>query len=148
MTPDDIDLVRSHFAALSGQEDAFAADFYDRLFSIAPEVRPYVPQDISDQSRKLMMVLRFAVGHLDRPQTLGPAVTALGARHVAYGVKPEQFAPVGAALLHTLEVWLKEAFDGRARQVWSSVYGALAGLMQEGMKAAAMVGSPGHASAG
>ena len=109
----------------------------------------YTPtQNISDQSRKLMMVLRFAVGHLDCPQTLGPAVTVLGARHVAYGVKPEQFAPLGAALLHTLEVWLREAFDGRARQVWSSVYGALAGLMEEGMQAAAMAGSPRHASAG
>ena len=137
MTPDDIRLVRSHLAALSGHEASFSADFYERLFTIAPEVRPFFPQDMGEQSRKLMTVLHFAVGHLDRPETLGPAVTALGVRHAAYGVRPEQFAPVGAALLSTLEVWLREAFDNHARQVWTAVYGALAGLMQGGMQMAA-----------
>lgn len=136
MTPDDIRLVRSHFAAVAGQEAAFSASFYNRLFTIAPEVRPYFPDDMDDQSRKLMTVLNFAVGQLDRPETLGPAVVALGTRHAAYGVQPEQFAPVGAALLHTLEAWLGEAFDDRARQVWAAVYSALAGMMLQGMAAA------------
>ena len=137
MTSDDICLVRSHLAALSGQEAAFSASFYDRLFAIAPEVRTFFPQDMADQSRKLMTVLHFAIAHLDRPETLGPAVTALGARHAAYGVSPGQFSPVGAALLDTLEIWLGDAFDQRAREVWTAVYSALARLMQDGMAAEA-----------
>jgi hemoglobin-like flavoprotein len=137
MTPDDIRLVRSHLAALSGQEVPFSAAFYDRLFAISPDLRPLFPGDMAEQSRKLMMVLHYAVTNLDRPETLGPAVTALGARHAAYGVHPNQFPPVGAALLDTLENWLGDAFDPRARQVWTAVYGALAGLMQGGLQTAA-----------
>jgi hemoglobin-like flavoprotein len=67
MTPDDIRLVRSHLAALSGHEAAFSAGFYERLFAIAPDVRGAFPQDMTDQSRKLMTVLHFAAAHGPKP---------------------------------------------------------------------------------
>ncbi len=137
MTPDDIRLVRHHFATLSGQEEAFSAAFYDHLFALAPDLRAYFPRDMADQGRKLMAVLHFAMAHLDRAETLAPAVIALGARHAEYGVRPDQFAPVGAALLQVLDQWLGAAFDARARQVWISLYGALADLMRQGLLSAA-----------
>jgi hypothetical protein len=39
-----------------------------------------------------------------------PAVQALGSRHRGYGVSTEHYAPVGAALLWTLEQGLGAAF--------------------------------------
>lgn len=136
MRTQDILLVRRHFAALRGHEDAFSTMFYDRLFSLAPTVRPYFPQDMGDQRRKLMQVLRFAIDHLDRPEQLAPAVISLGARHASYGVHRDHFAPVGVALLDTLAAWLGVAFDAQARSVWTAVFAALADLMQQGMAAA------------
>ncbi|SEM65226.1 Hemoglobin-like flavoprotein [Gemmobacter aquatilis] len=133
ITPDQISLVRSHVALLKGQEHAFAAAFYDRLFAIAPQVRPMFPADLADQGRKLMTVLAFAAATLDRPEALAPAARSLGARHVAYGVTADHFAPVAEALLISLAGWLRAGFTDAALEAWQAAITALAGLMAEGM---------------
>lgn len=136
MTPQDILTIRAHVALLKGQEEAFAADFYARLFEIAPQVRAMFRHDMAEQGRKLMTVLAFAVGALDRPDVLAPAVRRLGAQHAGYGVEMAHFQPVGAALLHTLAKWLGPGFDDAARAAWTRAITALAGLMAEGLDAA------------
>lgn len=136
MTPETIALIRAQFALLKGNEAPFAAAFYARLFQIAPELRPMFPADLSQQGRKLITTLAFAVQALDRPAELAPVVETLGARHVAYGVTPAQFAPVGQALLDTLAVALGAAFDETARAAWTAAYLALAGMMTTGMQRA------------
>lgn len=133
MTPDTIALIRSQLALTRGAEDAFAAAFYQRLFQIAPGVRVLFPADLSDQGRKLMTVLAFAVGALDRAEVLCPAVRALGARHAVYGVTEAHFAPVGAALIDTLAAALGDVFTPEARAAWAGAYGLLAEWMVEGL---------------
>ncbi len=134
MHADQIALIRSQFALLKGAEDIFAVAFYARLFELAPAVRPMFPTDIKEQSRKLSMTLAFAINSLDRPETLRPVVTALGARHLGYGAKLDQFGLVGVALLDTLARTLGEAFDFRAMEAWGAAYGALSTMMREGME--------------
>lgn len=133
MSPEDIALIRQQLSLTRGMEEAFAAAFYARLFQIAPQLRVLFPHDLSDQGRKLMTVLTFAAGALDRPDALVPAVRMLGARHVTYGVELAHFEPVGAALLHTLAAALGQGFDARAEAAWTAAITALAGLMAEGM---------------
>ena len=58
-----------------------------------------------------------------------PAVRALGARHVGYGVRAEHYAVVGTALLWTLEQGLGAAFTPAVRDAWAAAYRALAGVM-------------------
>ncbi len=137
MTPQEIALVRSQFALTRGMEAAFAGAFYARLFQIAPGLRPMFPHDLSEQGQKLMKVMAFATGALDRPEVLAPTCRQLGARHVAYGVTAAEFAPVGAALLDTLATALGPGFTPQARAAWEAALTALAGLMAEGMTAAA-----------
>lgn len=51
-----------------------AADlFYDRLFEIAPQVRPLFPEDLGGQKKQLMGMLGTAVGNLHKPETHRPA---------------------------------------------------------------------------
>jgi nitric oxide dioxygenase len=133
MTPDQISLIRRQLADLKGNEAPFAAAFYARLFLLAPAVRAMFPDDLSEQGAKLMKVLAFAVGALDRPETLAPAVHALGARHVGYGATEAQFAPVAEALLDTLAAALGAEFDAGARTAWTAAITALARLMAAGM---------------
>lgn len=138
MTPSDVLLIRSQFAATRGMEQAFAGAFYARLFQIDPTLRPLFPHDLSDQGVKLMKTLAYAVAALDRPEALQPAVFALGQRHAAYGVTADMAAPVGAALLDTLAVALGEGFTPEARAAWSGAYAALAGMLADGLAAAAI----------
>jgi hemoglobin-like flavoprotein len=129
MTPEKIDLVQSSFKKVVPIAGTAADLFYDRLFEIAPEVRPLFPQDMKDQKVKLIAMLGTAVANLHKLETILPAVKALGERHRGYGVTAAHYAPVGAALLWTLEKGLGDDFTPDVKAAWTETYTALAGVM-------------------
>lgn len=131
MTPHQIDLVKTSFAQVAPIAATAADLFYGCLFEIAPDVRAMFPGDMSDQKKKLMAMLGTAVAGLSHLDTLLPAVRALGQRHAGYGVSAEQYVPVGAALLWTLEKGLGEAFTPEVREAWGIAYSLLARTMIE-----------------
>lgn len=130
MTPEQVKLVQSSFAQVVPIADTAANLFYDRLFAIAPEVRTLFPADLTEQKKKLMQMLGTAVGNLHQVEKIVPAVQALGKRHAGYGVKPEHFAPVGAALLWTLEQGLGAGFTPEVKAAWTETYSIVSGVMQ------------------
>ncbi len=129
MTPHQITLVQTSFAQVTPIAATAADLFYGRLFEIAPDVRRMFPDDLSEQKKKLMAMLGTVVGGLNRLETLLPAVRALGRRHAGYGVTAGQFAPIGAALLWTLEQGLGEAFTAEVEEAWATAYGILSQVM-------------------
>ena len=129
MTPEQIELVQTSFKKVMPIAGAAADLFYDRLFAIAPEVRPLFPQDLGEQKKKLMGMLGTAVGSLHKLEMILPAVKDLGARHRTYGVTAAHYAPVGAALLWTLEKGLGPDFTPEVKAAWTDTYTALAGVM-------------------
>jgi hemoglobin-like flavoprotein len=129
VTPQQIELVQSSFKKVVPIADTAADLFYDRLFEIAPEVRPLFPDDLSEQKKKLMTMLATAVTNLHRLDTIVPAVKDLGRRHRGYGVSAAHYAPVGAALLWTLEKGLGADFTSDVKAAWTDTYTALAGVM-------------------
>ena len=52
-------------------------------------------------------------------------------RHVIYGVQPQHYDTVGAALLWTLEQGLGNGFTAEVRAAWTEAYGLLASAMQK-----------------
>lgn len=131
MTDDQIQLVQDSFAKVVPIADTAASLFYGRLFEIAPEVKPLFKSDMSEQGAKLMATLGVVVNGLRKPDTILPAAKALAVKHVDYGVQPEHYAPVGAALLWTLEQGLAEAFTDEVKEAWTSAYTLLSGIMIE-----------------
>src|SRR5688572_19919764 len=129
MTPEKIELVQSSFKKVVPIAGTAADLFYGRLFEIAPEVRPMFPEDLKEQKVKLMGMLGTAVGNLHQLETILPAVKALGERHKGYGVTAAHYAPVGAALLWTLEKGLGSDFTPEVKAAWTETYTALAGVM-------------------
>lgn len=131
MTPEQIDKVQASFAKVVPISDEAGRIFYGRLFNIAPEVRPLFRGDLDEQARKLMMMLATVVNGLKNLDAIIPAAQALAVRHVAYGVEPAHYAPVGEALLWTLEQGLGEDFDAETRDAWVAAYTTLSGVMIE-----------------
>ncbi|MGQ0584882.1 MAG: globin family protein [Reyranella sp.] len=129
MTPQQIELVQTSFKKVVPIAGTAADLFYGRLFEIAPEVRPMFPDDMREQKTKLMTMLGTAVTNLHRLETILPAVKALGERHKGYGVIAVHYAPVGAALLWTLEKGLGADFTPEVKAAWTETYTALAGVM-------------------
>ena len=136
MTPHQIELVQSSFSLVEPIIESAAMMFYDRLFQLDPSLRRMFRTPQAEQARKLAHVLTVVVKSLSRPQQILPAVEELGRRHSNYGVRPEHYATVGAALLWTLQSGLGEAFTPEVRDAWSSAYLFLSSTMQ---KAAAEV---------
>ena len=130
MTPEQIHLVQTSFDRVRPIADTAAELFYGRLFAIAPEVRRLFPEDMTEQRKKLMAMLGLAVANLAKPDAVVPAVENLGRRHVAYGTQDAHYAPVGAALLWTLEQGLGPDFTPAHREAWSETYALVASLMQ------------------
>ena len=98
MTPQQKMLVRTTFAQVLPIADTAAAYFYARLFELDPSVRPLFTGDAQEPGRKLMQTIAVAVRGLDDPDTLVPAVRAIGERHAGYGVRDGHYETVAVAL--------------------------------------------------
>ncbi len=131
MTPEQVKLVQSSFEKVVPIAGTAGDLFYDKLFEIAPETRKLFPDDLSDQKEKLISMLSTAVNNLHQIETIVPAVQDLGRRHVDYGVTAEQYKPVGAALIWTLEQGLGDAFTPDVKEAWVTTYNTLESVMTE-----------------
>lgn len=135
MTGEQIRLVQDSFGRIAPVADTAAELFYARLFDLDPGLELLFKGDIAEQGRKLMQMLGLAVKSLDRLEQFLPAVRALGARHVGYGVQDRDYDTVGQALLWTLEQGLGDAFTPEVEAAWGEVYATLAAAMQGGAAA-------------
>ena len=132
MTPDEVSLIRTSWAAVEPIADTAATLFYRRLFELDPTIeRLFRRTDMAAQRKVLMQTLTVVVKSLDRLEQIVPAVQALGRRHAGYGVREAHYATVGSALLWTLEQGLGEAFTPPVRDAWATAYGTLASVMIE-----------------
>jgi len=129
MTPNQIKAIQDSFAKVAPISEQAAALFYGRLFEIAPAVKPLFRGDMTDQGRKLMATLAVVVNGLGNLHDVLPAASALAKRHVDYGVKAEDYTPVGAALLWTLQQGLGKAWTPDLAQAWGAAYALLSDYM-------------------
>jgi hemoglobin-like flavoprotein len=131
MTPEQVTMVQDSFRKVVPIAGTAADLFYNRLFEIAPDVRPLFPDDLAEQKKKLIAMLATAVNNLHQIDTIAPAVGSLGKRHATYGVTATMYEPVGAALLWTLEQGLGPDFTPPVKAAWTETYVTLAGVMQK-----------------
>jgi hemoglobin-like flavoprotein len=129
MTPQQVQDVQASFAKVAPIADEAAALFYGRLFATAPEVRSLFRGDMVAQGQKLMTAIALVVNSLGEIDAVMPALSDLAKRHVAYGVRPEHYEVVGAALLWTLEQGLGDDFTPAVGAAWTAAYSALSEMM-------------------
>jgi nitric oxide dioxygenase len=92
MTPEQVTLVQQTFGQAAPIADKTAEIFYDRLFEVAPAVKPLFQGDMAEQRRKLMAMLAVVVHGLSDLPSILPAASALAKRHVDYGARPEHYS--------------------------------------------------------
>ena len=129
MTPEQIKAIQSSFAKVAPISEQAAELFYGRLFEIAPAVKPLFHGDMKEQGKKLMGTLAVVVNGLSNLEAVLPAASALAKKHVTYGVQAADYAPVGAALLWTLEKGLGDAWTPDLAAAWTAAYTTLSDYM-------------------
>jgi len=130
MTPEQIELVKSSWGKVEPIAEQAAELFYGKLFELNSELKSLFKSDMKEQGRKLMVMLNTAVNSLDKLEAIVPAVQEMGRRHVAYGVKDEDYDTVGEALLWTLEQGLGQGFTADVKEAWVDTYTLVATTMK------------------
>lgn len=132
MTPQQIELVQSSWEKIVPIASDATTIFYQRLFAIAPYLKPLFKGDVEEQGKKLATILTTVVRGLKQLDKLEMAVWQLGRRHIAYGVSMPDYQPVAEALLWTLEQGLGADFTVQTKEAWVGAYTLLASVMQAG----------------
>ena len=128
MTPDQVKAIQESFAKVAPIAEQAAALFYGRLFETAPAVKPLFRGDMAEQGRKLTATLAVVVNGLGNIEAILPAASALAKCHVAC-VKAADYAPIGEALLWTLERGLDAQWTPELAAAWGAADGVLSDFM-------------------
>jgi len=134
MNSQEISLIKQTFAKIAPISDQAAAIFYARLFELDPSLRSLFHGDMTEQGRKLMKMLGYAISRLHLLDALVPEVRQLGLRHAGYRIRDSYYDSVGAALLWTLSKGLGTDFTLEARIAWGKTYWLLAETMKAGAR--------------
>jgi methyl-accepting chemotaxis protein len=137
MTVEQVHQIRKSFERVEAMGHVAALVFYQRLFAMAPAVRPLFHTNIETQAKKLTDMLAAAISLLERPGELQSVLHRLGARHVDYGAKAEHYPVVAQALLDMLAEVLGAEFTPTLRGAWSEMLHIVSNTMIEGAEKAA-----------
>lgn len=121
-TQTQIRLLKNSIPEIREQLEPASLDFYNNLFSIAPETRPLFRDDLAGQGMKFMSTLMTLADLLDEPELFQTELDDLARSHATVGVKAEYYAPMGSALLVTLGELLREDFTEELQGAWRSAY--------------------------
>jgi len=128
----DVEALETSFDLVAPRGDELMNVFYARLFAAAPTVRPLFPRDMETQKKMLLsalVLLRQSLRNLDE---IVPTLHDLGARHVAYGARPEYYPVVGAALIEAMAEIAGPDWSPEYEQAWSAAFDVVAGAMLAG----------------
>ena len=128
----DLESLETSFDLLAPRGDELMDEFYARLFEAAPAVRPLFPDDLKRQKTMLLgalVLLRKSLRDLD---AIAPKLRELGARHVAYGTRPEHYPVVGTTLIAAMASLAGDAWTPAFERAWSDAFDVVAGVMLEG----------------
>jgi nitric oxide dioxygenase len=131
LTARQVQLIQQSFSHVEPIADKAAAIFYAKLFEYDPSLRSMFKSDLSEQGKKLMSVLKIAVNSLNDLNKLVPVLQNLAKKHVSYGVKVDDYTPVGNALIYTLGAGLGKEFTDETKTAWIAVYKVIAQVMRE-----------------
>ncbi len=130
LSTQQISLVQDSFKNVEPISEQAAEIFYATLFEYDPALKPLFKGDMKEQGRMLMATLKIAVNSLTNVDSLVPVLQKLGVKHVTYGVKVDDYTPVGMALLHTLKTGLGDKYTPELETAWVETYQLVADVMR------------------
>jgi hemoglobin-like flavoprotein len=129
----DAHALQTSFDLVAPRGDELMDRFYARLFAASPEVKPlFARADMEAQKSMLLGALVLLRRHLHDLDTIVPILRGLGARHVAYGARPEHYPVVGGALIASMAEVAGDAWQPEHERAWTAAVDVVAGAMLDG----------------
>jgi methyl-accepting chemotaxis protein len=129
----DLNALEESFDLVAPRGDELMDRFYAGLFAAAPAVRPlFAGTDLPRQKAMLLAALVLLRKSLRDLDAIVPTLRALGARHVAYGARPEHYPVVGAALIAAMAEVAGDAWRPQYGRAWTAAFDVVAAAMLAG----------------
>jgi hemoglobin-like flavoprotein len=133
----DLNALEESFDLVAARGDELMDTFYARLFATAPAVQPlFAATDLRRQKTMLLGALVLVRQSLRNLDAIAPKLRQLGARHVAYGARPEHYPVVGAVLIASMAEIAGDAWRPTYERAWSAAFEFVAGAMLDGARSA------------
>jgi hemoglobin-like flavoprotein len=133
----DLEALETSFDLVAPHGDELMDLFYSRLFQAAPAVIPlFANTDLQRQKTMLLgtlVLLRKSLRDLD---SIATKLRELGARHVAYGAKPEHYPVVGEVLVGAMATIAGPAWQPAYERAWRTAFKVVVDAMLEGAEMA------------
>ena len=137
----NIDALEASFDQVAARGDELVESFYERLFTVAPGVRPlFAGTDLKRQKGMLLAALVLLRNSLRDLESVTPKLRDLGARHVRYGALPEHYPIVGEVLIASMAEIAGEAWTVEYEQAWTEAFAVVSEAMLHGASSVALVG--------
>jgi len=125
--------LRESFDMVAEHKDAFARNFYMRLFTDYPQTKKlFANTNMRRQESSLMATLAAVVAGVERGDDLVPVLHALGKKHKGYGAEIEHYPIVGGVLLATFHIFLGTRFTVEMQEAWEEAFEIISLKMLEG----------------
>ena len=135
--PLELDTLETSFDLVAPHGELLVDVFYARLFAVAPAVEPmFAGTDLRRQKSMLLATLVLLRKSLRNLDAIVPALRGLGARHVAYGARPEHYPLVGEVLIASMADVAGHGWRTEYERAWAAAFDVVAGVMLEGAAAA------------
>ena len=135
MTNQQREIIEQSWQYLVDNESDPGMIFYNRLFEIAPSLRPLFKSDMKAQSHKVIESIAHVVQHLNDSEMV-IYLRSLGAGHNKFKVKPVHYDFIEAAFLWTLQKVLGAKWNDDVKQAWTELYTIIATEMKDAAEAA------------
>jgi hemoglobin-like flavoprotein len=131
MTPEAIQEVRASYAEVAARPRQLASHFYDELFTAAPKLRPLFPGDLTSLQGHFEAALALVIRNLGDIPALRGSLRDLGAQHVHWGARPEDYVSAREALIAAVRA-LSPAWNDTLEQHWRTAITSIIVPMLEG----------------
>lgn len=131
MTSEGIRLVKASYATVAAEPRRLAARFYQELFAVAPNLRRLFPDDLTSLQGHFEAALALVVRNLDEVNALRESLRDLGAQHVHWGARPEDYVTARESLIAAIRA-LSADWNAAIERHWRVAITAIVVPMIEG----------------
>lgn len=131
MTPEAIHQIRTSYAEVAVRPRQLASRFYEELFTAAPNLRPLFPGDLTSLQGHFEAALALVIRNLDEVRALRESLRELGAQHVHWGARPEDYVSAREALIAAVRA-LSAEWNDALEQHWRAAITSIIVPMLEG----------------
>ena len=131
--PLDVDALERSFDLIAPRGQEFIDRFYRRLFEIEPSAQElFARVNMDTQRSSLLAALVTLRNSLRESSVMASDLEELGARHVAYGARPEHYRAFGTVLLETMAEMSGSAWKPEYTAAWTEAFKVVQAIMLQG----------------